>query len=134
MATLNQIKAYPFAETFEVQTTDATSINVWLIPKGTIVDDVIVVVKTAASTGYITVGDTDTANGYITSADAAGAAGTVYGDSPAEKGAFLYDATVKGGFRKVYTTHDKYLTIVVDRAGTDGTFLITVTGFRTKVD
>jgi hypothetical protein len=131
---VNQGTCYPFAELFEVLTTDATSINVWLIPKGTLVDNVLVYTKTAGSTGYITVGDTDTAAGYITAADVAGAAGTVYGDLPTEKGSYLYDSTVKAGYRKLYTDSTKYLTIVVDRANTDGTFKILVTGYRMNLD
>lgn len=134
MAVLNVNEAYPFAYTFEVQTNGATSVNVWLIPTGTIVDNVIATIKTAATTGSVTVGDTDSANGFIAAADPTASAGTVYGDDVTEKGAYLYDGTKKGGLRKVYTTTTKYLTLVNDRATTvEGVWLVTIQGLRTLV-
>lgn len=81
---------YPFAEMIEVESEGITSIDLLAIPGYTLIEKVIVRVKTAAvGTANLIIGDDDDADGFIVAADAVAAAGTVYGDVIAEVGDYL---------------------------------------------
>jgi hypothetical protein len=117
MAVNAQKTMYPFAEMFEVTTTGVTAIDLMNIPAGTIIENVMVRIKTAGvGTGNVIVGDDDNDDGFIEGGDATASAGTVYGDDPTERGAYLYDATKKGGFTKLYAAAGKKLKVAVDAA------------------
>jgi hypothetical protein len=80
------------------------------------------------------VGDDDNDDGFLAAADAKGSAGTVYGEDPTARGAYLYDATKKGGFTKVYTAEGKTLKAVLDAAvDTEGVVQIMVWGYRANL-
>ena len=120
MAIKQKFSVYPFAEMIEVETNGTTAVDVLSIPKYTIIEGVLVRIKTAATgdANNLIIGDDDDDNGYIVAADAKGTAGTVYGDDPTERGAYLYDATKKGGFVKLYAAAGKEIKVVLSTAAT----------------
>ena len=130
---------YPFAEMFEVQTDEQTAVNVWNIPKGTIITMVLAKVKVAGtgSGGNLIVGDDDDDNGYILAANLCGATvDTVYGDLPAERGVYLASGSAAGthaGKWKVYTAAGKELKIDCSATlTTEATVEVFVFGYRYK--
>jgi hypothetical protein len=130
---------YPFAECIEITTNGATAVDVRKFAAGDIVVNVMARIKTpgtrAAGALNLIVGDDDDGDGFIAAADAKASAGTVYGDDPAESGAYLYDSVKKGGFRKVYAAEGKTLKAVLDAAAdTEATVQITVWGFRANLN
>ena len=102
MTIKNTNSGYHFAEEIEVQTEGTTAVVCRTLSPGEIVHQVIARLKTAAvrSAGAATlsVGDDDAATGFLVAADAKAAAGTIYGAVPTERGAYLYDGTVKAGY------------------------------------
>ncbi len=135
MADVARNAVYPFAEVYTVATSGTAAVDVWDIPAGTIITSVLAKIKTAGSassgTSSITVGDDDTASGFITAADGTASADTVYGDAPSERGVYLYDGTIRGGYVKFYTaagTELKLTNSVVAAAET--TVDIFVMGYR----
>lgn len=128
----NRYSVYPFAEMIQVLSEGDTIIDVLSIPAGTLIEHVGVIIKTpAVGASNLIVGDDDDDNGFITAADAVAAANTVYGDDPTERGAYLYDATKKGAFRKYYTAA-KTLKFVLsaDPATSEGVYQVIVVGKR----
>ena len=86
---------------------------------------------TVLSTTDFILGDDDDDNGYIVAKDATSAAGTVVGDDPTERGAYLYDATKKGSFSKTYTAAGKFLKLAMSTTQTTYIKLkVIITGFR----
>uniref|UniRef100_A0A6H1ZGS2 Uncharacterized protein n=1 Tax=viral metagenome TaxID=1070528 RepID=A0A6H1ZGS2_9ZZZZ len=135
MALFNRKTVHPFMECIEVTSESATSIDLMKIPDGTIVERVLVRVKTAA-TGSVNliVGDDDDDNGFIAAADATAAAGTVYGDTGAELGDYLYDATEKKDRVKLYASPGKELKFVMSTtATTEGVYQVIVIGYTYDV-
>lgn len=131
---INRYGVYHFAEMTLVESNSTTAVAVMTLPKNTVVEKVLVRVKTAAvraaGATTLTLGDDDTANGFITASDAKAAVGTVYGEVPSVRGAYLYDATVKGSYIKHYAA-DKTLKLVLDTTPeTQGQYEITVIGHR----
>lgn len=129
---------YPFAECIEVTTSGTTAVDVRKFAAGEIVVNVMARIKTAgvraAGAANITIGDDDDADGYLAAADAKATAGTVYGDDPTERGAYMYDATKKGSFRKLYAAEGKTLKAVLDAAvDTEAVIQVTVWGFRANL-
>jgi hypothetical protein len=134
MGILNTNKAYEIAEEIEVQTNGVTAVVVRPLSAGENISHVLARVKTPAvrSAGAVnlSVGDDDNAAGFLAAADAKAAAGTQYGNIPTERGAYLYDATVKAGYRKAYSA-DKSLKIVLDAApDTQAVVQVVVIGHR----
>lgn len=131
MALVNRKAVHPFCECIEVASESATSIDLIKIPDGAIVDRVLVRIKTAATGSVnLTVGDDDDADGFIAAADATAAAGTIYGDTGAELGDYLYDATEKKDRVKHYASHGKEIKFVLSTtATTEGVYQVIVTGF-----
>ena len=125
-----------FSEVFEVDTSGTDSVDVWEIPKGTIIKMVlaeVVVAGVGASGGNLTVGDDDDGDGFIVAANLCGATvGTIYGDSASERGAYLNSQvpchTVNW---KVYSTAGKEIKIDCSAAlTTEATVRIFVYGTR----
>lgn len=108
---------YDIAEEIEVETEGVTAVVCRSLSPGEVIDGVLARIKTAgvraAGAVNLTVGDDDDADGYLVAADAKAAAGTYYGAVPTQRGAYLYDATVKAGYQKVYSAV-KNLKIVLD--------------------
>lgn len=106
MGIKNTNKVYDLAEEIEVETEGTTAVVCRSLSSGEVIDGVLARVKTPATdTGAVTlaVGDDDDADGFLVAADAKAAAGTIYGGVPTERGAYLYDSTVKAGYRKAYS-------------------------------
>jgi len=140
MALENRYSVYPMNEAVLIKSEGTTPVDVLSIPDGTIIDCVLCVIKTPAVVDAgacnLTIGDTDQADDFIPASDAEAAAGTVYGDDPTERGAYLYDATKKGDFRKVYQA-DKTVKFALSatpnpetEGDTEGEYLIYVFGHR----
>lgn len=136
MGVENRYSVYPVSEMVHIQSEGTTPVPVYSIPDGTIIDLVLAVVKTPnqdADASNLTVGDEDSADGYIVAADAKAAKGTVYGGDPTERGAYLYDATKKGGFVKAYSAPKTILfALSTDMlpAEAEGEYLIYIFGHR----
>lgn len=131
MAGTNPINTLaPFAEVFQVDGNGTTAVDVWDIPKNTIITGVLceVVVAATGSANNIIVGDEDDDNGYILAAAVCGATvGTIFGDEMDERGAYtnagLDLASLQhGGQWKVYTAKN---TLRID-CSADGTIEPTV--------
>lgn len=106
MGMKNRYTVYPVAEMIMVESEGVTAVELYSIPDGMVVNLVLAVVKapcTDEDANTLIVGDEDDDNGYIVAADAKAAALTVYGGDPTQRGAYLYDATKKGSFAKVYS-------------------------------
>ena len=102
----NRYSVYDLKEAVLVSSNGTTPVPVFSIPDGAVIDHVLAMVKVPnedVDASTIIIGDDDDPNGYIVAADAKAAAGTFYGADPTERGAYLYDATKKGDFQKVYT-------------------------------
>jgi len=111
-----------------------TAISLMSIPKGTYITDVLVkIVSAGVGTGDIDIGDDDDPAGYLDGCDATGAANTIYGDDPTERGAYLYDGTKKSLPGKFYTG-DKTLKAVASASTltTGVTADVYVMGFRAQ--
>ena len=136
MGLQNRYSVYPLAELVHIQSEGTTPVPVLSIPDGTIIDKVLVVVKTPnedADANNLIVGDDDDDNGYIVAADSKPAAGTVYGEDPTARGAYLYDSTKKGDFRKVYQAHKTLyfaLSTTMAEGEAEGEYLIYIFGHR----
>lgn len=90
----NRYSVYPVAEMVHISSEGTTPVPVFSIPDGMVINQVLVVVKTPnedADANNLIVGDNDDDNGFIVAADSKAAAGTIYGDDPAERGAYLKD-------------------------------------------
>lgn len=135
MAVLTRKVVYPFFECIEVYSSGATSIDLLKIPDGTVIERVLVRIKTAATgTVNLTVGDDDDADGFIAAADATAAAGTVYGDTGAELGDYLYEATEKKDRVKLYASPGKEIKFVLSTsATTEGLYQVIVIGYTYQV-
>ena len=131
VAVLAQKSGYWFAEMFRVQTEGVTAVPFMSLLPGTVVKLILARCETPGTgAANLTVGDDDDADGYLIAADHTAAAGTIYGDAPTERGAYLYDATAKGGFVKLYNAA-KTLKAVLSAAGTtQGTWQLLVLGHR----
>ncbi len=130
MAVKNRFSVYDFAEMVEVETSGTTAVDVLSIPQYTLIEKVLVRIKTAATSGSavnLTVGDDDDADGFIVASDAKANAGTVYGDAVAELGAYLkesvsddgnnsHDQPIPGG--KLYAAAGKEVKVVLSAAPT----------------
>lgn len=120
MGVKNRFTVYPFAEMFEVESESTDIVKIWAIPAYTLIERVIVEVKTPGVRGAgavtLSIGDTTTADGYIVASDALGAAGTVYGDVTSEIGSYLKEALtpdVATCLGKLYTAAGEYLELVL---------------------
>jgi hypothetical protein len=83
--------AEPFAEIFRVDTSSTDNVYVWDIPKGTIIELVMAKIYVAGTgSGNIIVGDASDADGYILAHDATSATDHIAGETPEERGAYLY--------------------------------------------
>lgn len=128
MAIINMSKVYDLAEIVEVQSA-ASAVTIYTAPAGSIINRVIVRVKTAGagSSPTVEIGDATDPDGFIVASAADGAAGTVYGDAIAEVGAYLKVATgATSGYApspsgKVYTTATA---ILVTEGGTTTTHAV----------
>jgi len=128
---------YPFAEVFEVDTNGTTAVDVWDIPAGTIIAMVLAEIQ-VSSTGTganIIVGDDDDDDGFILAASCCTTAGTIYGDAPEERGAYLYTGvSYHSGKWKYYDAAGKELKIDSSAANTtEATLRIYVFGYRYTV-
>jgi len=132
---------YPFAEMFDVDTNGTTAVEIWDIPKGTIITMVLAEIKVAGvgSGGDIIIGDDDDDNGYILAGTlCGGTVGTIFGDAVAERGIYLTNSAdaneSHAGKWKVYRTATKTLKMdcSVDMT-TEGTMRVSVFGYRYKV-
>ncbi len=132
MGISKQKTIYPFAELVEVLSEGTTVINLMQIPIGTVIENVLVCIKTAATgTANLIVGDDDDDDGYIAAADATAAAGTIYGDGVTERGAYLYDATSKAGHVKVYLASGKEVKFKLSATPTtEGVYQVFILGKR----
>ena len=131
---------YPFAEMFEVETNAQVSVDIWDIPKGTIITMVLAKVKVAGTgtAANIIVGDDDVDNGYILAAAVCGTSvDTVYGDATAERGEYLELGAdgVHAGSWKVYSSAGKELKMDCSASlATEAIMDIFVFGFRYHED
>lgn len=136
MGLLNRYSVYHLAEAVMVQSNGTTPVAVFSIPDGAIIDLVLAMVSVPnedADANTLTVGDDDTADGYIVAADSKAVRGTIYGEDPTARGAYLYDATKKGSFAKVYSEPKTlYLALSADMLVTEaeGEYLIYIFGHR----
>jgi hypothetical protein len=134
MTVKNRNASYQFAEQIQVESQGITPVAVMTLPVGTIVESLLARVLTAAvragGSVTLTVGDNDTANGYLVAADAKAAAGTVYGEDPTARGAYLYDATKKGSFVKVYILYKTLYLALSIAPDTEGIYDVIITGHR----
>ncbi len=119
MGGLNVREVYPGSILVEVECNGTTAIAVWAIPAGTLIEQVLARIKVAGvGAANLTVGDDDAATGFLVAADTVVAVGTVYGEVPTTRGAYLYDATVKAGYIKLYASAGKSVKIVLSGAQT----------------
>jgi hypothetical protein len=123
---------YHFAEEIEVLTEGVTPVVCRTLSPGETVEKVMARIKTpavrAGGATTFSVGDDDAATGFLLAADVKAAAGTLYGTVPTERGAYLYDDTVKAGYLKSYTAM-KDLKIVLSAApDTEAVVQVTVIG------
>lgn len=131
----NRYTVYPFAEAALVKTESVegtpVAVDIFSIQDGMVVDLVLIYIKAhAVGTANLIVGDDDDDNGYIVAADATAADATIYGQDPAERGDYLYDATKKGSFVKAYTA-PKTLKLKLSAApDTEGEYLVYIFGHR----
>jgi hypothetical protein len=107
----------------EAASESTTAVDVMSIDEDTIIEKVLVRIKTPATgTVNLIVGDDDDDDGFIVTADAAAAAGTVYGDTIAEVGAYLKQACgATSGYttaQKLYTSKGKEIKLVLSGAAT----------------
>jgi hypothetical protein len=136
---INKIRSmYPFQELIEITTSGGTAVSVRRIAAGEIITNVLARIVTpvtrAAGASNLIVGDDDNDDGFLAAADAKGAAGTVYGEDPTARGAYLYDGTKKGSFTKVYAAEGKTLKAVLDAAvDTEAVVQIMVWGYRANL-
>lgn len=133
MGLQNRYTVYPVAEMVDIQSEGTTAVDVFSIPDGMIVEEVLVIIKTAlvdADANNLIVGDDDDDNGYIVAADAKAAVGTVYGADPTERGDYLYDATKKGSFVKVYPAGKTLKFKLSVAPDTEGEYLVYIFGKR----
>lgn len=136
MGVENRYSVYSVAEMVHIQSEGTTPVPVFSIPDGMIIDLVLAVVKTPnedAGANNLTVGDNDTADGYIVAADSKAAAGTIYGEDPTARGAYLYDSTKKGSFVKAYPGPKTiYFALSADMAEgeAEGEYLVYIFGHR----
>ncbi len=124
---------YPFFRCVRTTSNGTTAVNVMTIPAGIVVTNALAIVVTVAADTHasnITVGDDDTADGFISAADGKATAGTVYGDAPTERGSYLYDSTVKGGYTKYYATAKTVKLVQSHAVTTDGVYDVVITGYR----
>ena len=87
---------YPFAERIRATTDGTDAVDVWNIPEKTIITMVMVRVVTAGtgSASNFICGDDDDDDGFIVATAIGGAtAGSIWGDLPTERGAYLLGAT-----------------------------------------
>ncbi len=134
MALKGRYGCYHFAESALVESEGTTPVQVMTLPKGTVVEQVLAVVKTpavrAGGATTLTVGDGSTANGFITASDCKAAAETCYGEVPSVRGAFLYDSTVKGSYIKHYAADNAVWLALSAAPDTEGEYQVTVIGHR----
>jgi hypothetical protein len=130
MATASR-KAYAINEVYRFDANGTTAVTIATINPGTMITRMYCRIVTAASgtAGNLIIGDDDDDNGFIVAFDGQGTAGTVYGDDVTEGGAYLYDATKKGGQTKYYAAAKSILG-VLSGASTGGTYDVIVEGFR----
>jgi len=131
MAVLAQKSGYAIAEMFRVQSQGVTPVPFMTILPGTVIQRVTARIETPGTgAANLTVGDDDDADAFLLAADHTAAAGTIYGDTTTERGAYLYDATNKGGHVKLYNVA-KTLSLVLSAAGTtQGIHQVFIVGHR----
>ena len=140
LSTLNPVgTVYPFAEMFEVETNAQESVDIWNIPKGTIITMVLAKIKVVGTGGAanIIIGDDDDDNGYILAASVCGVAvDTIYGDAVAERGEYTNTGgaiDTHAGPWKVYTAAGKELKLDCSATlTTEATIEVFVFGYRYK--
>lgn len=72
-----------------VETDGINSVDIYAIPANVLIKDVYCRIAVAGTgTGNIIIGDDDDDNGFVEASDATAAAGTLYGDGIAERGAY----------------------------------------------
>lgn len=132
MGVENRYSVYPFAEMVQVVSEGTTVFDVMSIPAGTLIEHIGVIIKTpAVGASSLFVGDDDDQNGFILEGSAVAAANTIYGDDPTERGAYLYDATKKGAFRKYYTAAKTLrFGLSANPATSEGVYEVIVIGHR----
>lgn len=132
---MRRYAVYPFAEMVLVESNGDTAVDVLSIPEGTIIEQLLTrTYVPATGSANLTIGDDDDPDGFIVAADATAAEGTVYGDDPTERGDYLYDATKKGSFVKLYEAA-KTLKLVLSAAPTsEGEYEVIVIGHRTVLN
>jgi len=124
---------YPIALSLDVDTSSTTAVTVWPIPAGTIITAVLAKMKVAGTgSGNLIVGDDDDDDGFILAADATGAAKVVYGDTPEERGAYLYMGDSYHSTKmKFYTSSGK--SVIMDCSAaltTEATVTVIILGYR----
>jgi hypothetical protein len=133
---LSQNAVYHFAEQLKVQSQGTTPVALITLPVGTIVESVLARVRTAAvrAGGSVTlaVGDNDDADGFLIAADAK-AADVTYGPDPTQRGAYLYDATKKGSFVKLYGTDNTLYFALNIAPDTEGIYDVIIIGHRANL-
>lgn len=123
---------YPFAEMLEITTNGTTSVDIWVIPAGTIITRVLAKIRViGVGTGNLRIGDDDTNDGFILAKDATAAVDTVYGDDVADLGAYL-DSGTNAGMWKLYASSGKEIKIDVDASTltTEATIDVFIFGYR----
>lgn len=133
----NRYTVYPFAEavlaTSESVEGSPVAVDIFSIQDGMVVELVLAYIKSHcvdAEANNLIVGDDDDDDGYIVAASAKAADATIYGQAPVERGAYLYDATEKGSFVKVYTA-PKTLKLKLSAApDAEGEYLVYIFGHR----
>ena len=136
MGIKNKEAGYQIDELIEVESEGQTPVDVISIQVGDIIESVLARIKTpAALTGAVTVsvGDNDAAAGFVAAASAKATAGTVYGQDPTERGVYLYDATKKGSFVKLYPAEKTLKLVLSATPDTEGIFQVIVRGHRVNL-
>ncbi len=137
MGVVNRYTVYQMAEMVLIGSEGTTIVPVFSIPAGTVIEHVMVRVKTPAVrvTGAVTMtlGDVNSADGFVVACDAKAAIGTVFGGDPTERGAYLYDATKKGSFLKHYSLVNTLRFVLNVAPDVQGEYEVIVFGKRYSV-
>ncbi len=121
---------YPFHDRYRIEADSTAATQIALYPAKTIITGVLALVNSSgAGAANMSIGDSTDASGYIVACDHTSAAGTIFGDAPSERGAYLYDSTVKGGYWKVLASAAAMKMILTADPSIASTWDIFVTGF-----
>ena len=134
MAILTQRSGYRICEQFRVQTNGTTPVDILQVLPGTVIDHVVARCETPGTgAANLTIGDDDDADGFVLAGDHTAAAGTHYGDAPTERGVYLRDATEKAGYVKAYNAAKTLKAVLSATGTTQGTWQVTVEGYRVDI-